>query len=386
MSAAHERLQALGRSVREALPQDSAVERQVQREAVQRLATRPQPETKWLAPSLVAGTLAAAAIAAVVLWPGQGSSPAEASPAVPVALAQYSNPERTEQSLSLDPATVAVAVAPPAVPSELVSDQDPQPVLLKDGSVEVKLGAPKRILAGPYEVIVEQGACLVAWNAERAALRIDVREGQIVLHGPTSKHTVVAGDSVRATLQEVVVSRFVKDVPGKSVRRAKSPSLGSARIGVLLAWQRLANEGKYKAAWAQVREQGILAHLGSLSRSELRTLATVTRLGGAAKQSVVVLETQRKRFAGTREAKRAAFLLGRQAEREHQSKRAVQWYREYLAASASGPLAEEARGRLMTVLAERGQRAQAKAVATRYLGDHPNGIYAERARRLVAPN
>jgi TolA-binding protein len=92
----------------------------------------------------------------------------------------------------------------------------------------------------------------------------------------------------------------------------------------------------------------------------------------------------RSRFPGTEQARSAAFRLGRVAfDQENDYADAARWFAAVLEEGDAGPLAAEARGRLMHAFVRAGDGARARQAAAEYLRSHPDGDYAPLARSLL---
>jgi hypothetical protein len=140
--------------------------------------------------------------------------------------------------------------------------------------------------------------------------------------------------------------------------------------------------GKFEQVVEEAERWGLDACLASASSSELALLADAARYTRRGDLSRQVLLAQRKRFAGSRRAAEAAFLLGRLAESPGGAG-AVSWFDAYLVEAPSGPYAPEALGRKMMLVEKMSGRAAAAKVAEEYLRRFPRGTYAQAARALL---
>jgi hypothetical protein len=112
-------------------------------------------------------------------------------------------------------------------------------------------------------------------------------------------------------------------------------------------------------------------------------LADLARFAGQHAAAAELLRTLRGRHTRSEEAATAAFLLGRlYADHLGERREAARWFAAYLAEKPQGPLAEEALGRRIAVLADDNPRA-ARPLAQDYLRQHPNGAWAAFARRVL---
>jgi outer membrane protein assembly factor BamD (BamD/ComL family) len=92
------------------------------------------------------------------------------------------------------------------------------------------------------------------------------------------------------------------------------------------------------------------------------------------------LLAERSRFAGSVEARGAAFVLGRMADDGGSRDEAIRWYDTYLAESPGGSFVAEALGRKLVALVESGDAVGARSVAKEYLRRFPHGAHAGYAR------
>ncbi|MGH1346181.1 MAG: tetratricopeptide repeat protein [Nannocystales bacterium] len=375
----HRGLRKLGAEVRRAQQQDAGVDRLRQRAAVvAAAAAAPQGHTAAWAPSFKwAGIGALAVAAAAVLWlRGEQAPPAQAkptpiasskrrAPAGPTIVSPSSNPDRS------DPANAPVSSSP---------------LQLASGTVELAPSAAREVVAGVHRIDVDADARVTfTWEPTADALDVRVEEGSVSVHVATATHIVVAGYQARVHGSEVVITSTRTISKGADETSDEGPSKAPRGVDGRRdqAWKRLAKDGRYVDALAQATGANALKKTGSLSKAELKLLADVARLGGAPQDSIAVLQTLRRRFPKSREARRAAFYLGRQAEREARLEDAATWYRTYLESNAQGSLRAEARGRLLGVLRRRGEHAAARSVAREVLQDDPQGTYVDLARKTL---
>src|SRR5262249_22003562 len=108
--------------------------------------------------------------------------------------------------------------------------------------------------------------------------------------------------------------------------------------------------------------------------TDLMVLADAARSGNRAPVAIRAYRAVRERFAGTDAAATAAFHLGQIAFDQGGSLGdARSGFSTYLAERPSGPLAQEALGRLLEVEDRAHARAAARSLAQRYLERFPNG-------------
>ena len=145
-------------------------------------------------------------------------------------------------------------------------------------------------------------------------------------------------------------------------------------------WRTLAAQGKHDEALAIARTAS-LEHTGA---EDLALLAETARHVGEVSTEEDALLLIRRRFAGTARAALAAFALGRlEFDKRHAHEKAAQWFGIYLKEQPRGPLAREARGRLIEASLEAGDRDRARKLAAEYLASYPSGPHATLARGLI---
>ena len=121
-----------------------------------------------------------------------------------------------------------------------------------------------------------------------------------------------------------------------------------------------------------------------LEASELWKLQDAARVAKATDISIKVLEGFRERFAGSKKAKIASFLLGKIAsDKKGELAVATTWFSTYLHEDPDGPLAEEALGRLIVLHEKTGNRKASKKAAKRYLRKYKNGSFEGVARSVA---
>lgn len=367
--ADHDGLRQIGAEVRSAQHQDAGADRLRQRAAVVAAAhaaaatSRRSHGLAWAG----AGALALAAVAA--LWLQRGERPATDPAPAAVANSVLPSPPGTGNTIERPrpPQTHAPAAAAHAPTASA-------PLELASGAVELAPDAAREVVAGPHRIDVGSDDRVVfTWDPAEHILEVRVEDGSVDLHVATATHIVTAGHQARVQGSEVVITstRSIARAPDKADRRRST------------AWKRLAEDGRFVDALAQAKRAGTLKQAASISKSDLKLLADVTRLGGAPEKSTAVLQTLRRRFPKSREARRAAFYLGRQAEREARLEDATSWYRSYLEGTAQGSLRAEARGRLLGVLRRRGESSAARSVAREVLQRDPEGAYLDLARKTL---
>lgn len=431
------RFDELGAEVRE-IEDRLAEDLSADRAAFLERATKPRAvERSWARPAAIGGAIgafAAAAIAALVLWPGEDLTfeidgrPGEIGTWVAA-------PEDEQRHIEFSDETTFV-LAPNTHARVLEAGDSEARIVIERGSTNVKVThAADRtwsVLVGPFDVRVVGTKFDVAWDVERETFSIRLFEGAVEVSGPLldGSRPVRAGEALTVSLQESraeLVLEEPEDGHEESIARvadesaieatpieqtveqapAEEPSLEAPAeersIGAspvpgeteradqatppeapaAPAWQALASEGRYRDAIAAADVEAILR---DAEPRELLRFGDVARLGARPDIAERAYRAVRTRApAGSRGAN-AAFALGRLAfDSAHDYVAAAEWFRTYLREAPGGALAQEALGRQMEAEARAGNAAGAAQTASRYLERHPDGPHAGLARTLVAP-
>jgi hypothetical protein len=318
---------------------------------------------------------------------------------------------------------------------------------LEDGRAHLQVvhrpGARWSVEAGPFVVLVTGTTFDVGWSGADGVLRVRLLAGVVVVRGPLTHGgvTLQPGQELEAHPDDGVL-RIVPASPGtaglgsneapapgppvvpsgtapavvtpsatpaaadgpaphpaevpsgQSARAKRPPPAGGradARDGASGAalgadWSRRIANGDFDTIVSEVEERGSARCLRELPSDRLAALGDAARYGGRVELARRAFIAQRERFAGTRAAEEAAFLLGRLAEDGHERRAtALGWYDLYLDEAPRGAYAAEALGRkLLLIDAEAEGRPEiVRAVARDYLGRYPTGPYASRARAIL---
>lgn len=168
--------------------------------------------------------------------------------------------------------------------------------------------------------------------------------------------------------------------PQEHLEPAVSSSAGVQPSASKRGWQQLARAGKFKAAYRLGRR----AQLASLPVDEALLLGDAARLSGETRAARHIYERVRSLHPGSDAAAAAAFACGRlQFDQRAAYSDAARWFELYLREREAGPLAREARGRLVEALVKSGQHAAATRAAQTYLSTYPTGPHAAFARRVL---
>lgn len=387
-----EPLEQLGREVARTLGDGPGPQRRRrQRRAVARLTTLPERHgawRMWFAPLAVAAAL-------LCLWlvrPGGRDAPLTAQVGErPFAAGAWLSARQEPLTLAFSDRS-RVVLAPRAA-ARLVQVEAARVELgLERGRLDLDVAHMPdrtwRVVAGPYTVDVLGTAFSVEWQPEQLTLTVAVTRGSVHVRGgnlPDEGNRLHADQrlEVRETATPAVAAATVAtpiELPEPPAAQPEAPP----RARPEPSWRRSLDAGDHAAAIAALEREGLSIQLARLDADDLDRVAHSARLAGAAGPAREALLTLRRRFPRDPRARTAAFLLGRVAlDLAGEKTEAAAWFATYLQQQPNGPLAEEARGRLLLLLRDAGDDARARAAAQDYLEHHPDGSRAAQARALI---
>jgi hypothetical protein len=212
-------------------------------------------------------------------------------------------------------------------------------------------------------------------------LRIDQKQGRVAVEA-ASAVTAPASTIEPPAAAPPPELEAPKALPPQEepVRQARARSHKARQAEA--SWSSLVSAGRFARVLGAAEERGLDSVYQRASLDDLEALADAARYAQRPSVAREALTAMRRRFAGTKPAKQAAFLLGRLVEDES-APSALQWYDRYLAEEPHGIHASQALGRRMLILYRRGDAAQAGSTAREYLARFPDGPHAESARKIV---
>ena len=251
-----------------------------------------------------------------------------------------------------------------------------------------------QVTAGAYRVRVTGTRFAVLLNPSADGLTVQLTEGSVEVTGPGGAANVSAGQELRAgpggfSFAPAPSTTTADEAPAKGVRRAEDgPAPGpselprvDAAVVPARSWRGLARRARYDEALAAAVAGDFSAACGGLSATDVMLLGDVARLAGDVTRAEQAYGRALARFP---KLERPAFALGLVAfEARRDYRGAASWFTRYLREHPSGPLASEASGRLLESLQRAGETARARAVATTYLRQYPDGAHAALARSLA---
>ncbi len=281
-------------------------------------------------------------------------------------------------------------------------------VVLSRGHLEAAVtkgtGRVWRYAAGPWTVRVVGTRLSVDWAPARADVAVGVTEGEVEVTGPglATPRRVRAGEQWRSEpraasaggapaepavdagprVMETVELTWEDLAPVAKVDAGtRARAVAARQVDAGLGWQALLAQGLRAEALTAAGQVGALAHPEQLSDAEALDLADEARHARRPEVAHALLAVVAARGAG--DAAEASFLLARMAVEGRDFTAAEVALRRSLALDASGPFAEQARGRLIEVLQHGPGGPPLLEAAREYLAHSPGGSWAGAARAVL---
>jgi hypothetical protein len=308
----------------------------------------------------------------------------------------------------------AVSLSPGAHASLQHVDALGARVALTGGSAYVDIthrpGAHWSFEAGPFAIAVTGTAFRFGWNAALEELDVDMDRGSVEVSGPLSDGGLALRSGqhliVRVRDRETLIRDRDPAPPGGPPVQALAP-LANPEVGALPAsaspspprgtspprlpasyaaadpdWPAMLANGDFETIVRQAERRGLDECMATASTTELAALADAARYSRHDDIARRALLAQRSRFPGSAAARDAAFLLGRLEETVKNPVAGIDWYDRYTREGGGGTYASEAMGRKMLLVEQVSGAARARAAATNYLSQFPDGEYSAKARAL----
>jgi ferric-dicitrate binding protein FerR (iron transport regulator) len=255
------------------------------------------------------------------------------------------------------------------------------------------------VTAGPYTIEVTGTAFDVGWVAASEELDLRLHDGSVVVRGPSLPDglKVSAGQRLsahaatgEAELSSLLAPQPTPDAPAAGpsppateAPKAEAPVEARSTPRPMPTWSEMLADGNFRGVVDAAGARGIDATLGRAPLADVVALADAARYLQERALARRGLLAERSRFAGSAEARGAAFVLGRMADDGGARDDAIRWYDVYLGESPRGPFAAEALGRKLVALVESGDTVGAQVVAKEYLARFPHGAHAAYAHDHV---
>jgi ferric-dicitrate binding protein FerR (iron transport regulator) len=297
----------------------------------------------------------------------------------------------------------------------LSTESDGPKVAIDDGEARVRVfhreGTRWLFDAGPFTIVVKGTSFVVRWSESDKWLRLYLKSGSVAVSGPlpSGELMVREGQELSVRLREgEIVLRDDEDAraldwdrrsepqraapepppaPGTAPEPAPAEARSTAsprhREESARDWSRKLAEGKIKQIVEEAQALGDAAFDNGTS-ADLDALGDAARYTGKDDLARRAYLAQRRRFANSPRAARAAYLMGRLEEAAGHSGKALEWFDGYLRDAPSGTYASEALGAKMGVLQRVYGNDKARPVAEEYLRRFPGGSYSAAAQALAA--
>lgn len=263
-----------------------------------------------------------------------------------------------------------------------------------------------QVSAGPFLVQVVGTSFDVEWGPDEDLFVLRLHKGKVNLSGCVfgSGRSVVAGETVTASCKsrhyEIATRSAQSEAKARVAEAALAPTSSAQPTDAKAApavvggdtpaqarapsWRKLARAGKYAEAIEAATLAGFNDELDKASAEDLSLLGDAARFAGKPRKAILAYEKLRSRYSGTSRAATAAYSLARtHFDQQGAYGQAARWFQTYLTEQPSGPLAREARGRLMESLNRSGDTAGARRIAEGYLKRYPSGPHAPLAESLL---
>jgi hypothetical protein len=249
--------------------------------------------------------------------------------------------------------------------------------------------------AGPFVVRVTGTSFGMTWNPEQDRFDLRVEHGSVTVQAPVANSPIPVRSgqwlTIRTRSNEVLIRDLTTPTPEplEALRSAPVPSAAAAsapsadRAERPRDWAEQLANGQFDAIVQDAQRRGLSVSLRQSSAEELAALADAARYTRRNDIAREALTATRRRFAGSRRAVDAAFLLGRLAEAQHDEGGALAYFETYLAEAPGGTYASEALGRKMAIVQQSRGSVSARPLAEAYLARYPNGTYAPAARAIL---
>lgn len=295
-----------------------------------------------------------------------------------------------------------LALAPGSHARVFTLGTDGAHVGLERGSVDVhvvhRASTHWTLDAGPFAVQVTGTRFELSWDAATETMVVELKEGSVVVKGcglgPNGQR-VSAGQRLRASCSDRELAVAATATPTVTPP-APSPSTMPAHVEPVAAVEPAdaappePPPGRQSAPVSPRGAKQVDAAPPAPSKgAQAPSLELLWRAGEARythdfATAEALLREARVRFAGSDDAARAAFELGRIAfDVRHDSAEAAEWFERYLLERPNGELAREALGRAVETRMLTSD-ARARELASRYLATYPDGPHAALARKITS--
>ena len=281
-----------------------------------------------------------------------------------------------------------VTVADASKVSLLALDRTHVELELELGRVDLAVthgtGRTWLVHAGDYVVRVVGTKLRVSRTPQ--LVEVEVTEGIVEVRGPGGSSRQVRAPEVwrnvvspspepEITEDPVVVQALKPNEAAHKLEPAATPTV--------VSWRTFFEQGAYAQAMAAAQTQGILNNAEEANVADVMSLATAARLTGQSTEAARLLRLGIAK-SGPHQAE-AAFLLGRLELQRGRQREAAEAFEKSVSLAPTGPVGDEAWGRLLETVSELHEVDWLHRTAEQYLSHFPQGASAERAKKALRP-
>jgi TolA-binding protein len=251
------------------------------------------------------------------------------------------------------------------------------------------------VLAGEFDVTVTGTRFDATWDPDRRELTVAMSEGTVRVSGPCVHEDLSAPNRKTfscgpAPAVSAPAAPTLAAAPALTAAPTSPSSPPSAAVTASDA-PRAASRDAAKAVVARstpgastrAGDSTPTARASESNGPSTLERADAARLAGDSRGARALYAQARAERPGSREAVKAAFLLGRLAEDAGDVAEAARWYDVVGREGEGGPLAQDALGRTIELEQRQGHTSRARALAERYLAAHPRGPHSSYARSVL---
>lgn len=344
---------------------------------------------------MLAGTMAAVAVAVVVTWGMLRPVPLTFETRAHPGYAQsHALIVAEDESIEVVFSEGSVVRLRPRTRLRVGADHDNGvDLVLESGGIDVTVVADSvtawRVEAGPYHVSLTGASIAAQWREDAGIFEIEPQLGRAMVRGPHIEGTRALDAGERLVIettspvvavpavQDERISDLVVSDPVDLVETDAEPDLEDSESGAgprsrtgrqrghnkrpqpeppkaaEASWRELVRAGSYKQAMRAAEAAGfsrLCATVDSGALLELADVGRYTRRPARAKEALLAL---RRRFPGTNDAAKAAFDLGRLVPRRGgHCRESTKWFRVYLRERPTGSMTDAASRRIEECVTE----------------------------------
>lgn len=213
-------------------------------------------------------------------------------------------------------------------------------------------------------------------------LRIDQKQGRVAIEPAASEPAAPALLDEPLHPAPPATPPAAEPPPPEAPAGQAPPARAHKSRHAEATWSSLVSAGQFVRVLDAAQARGLSSVYQRASLEDLEALADAARYAQRPSVAREAYLAMRGRFARSKPARQAAFLLGRLVEDESAAS-ALEWYDRYLAEEPRGVHASQALGRRMLILYRQGKEDEAASTAREYLASFPGGPHAASAKKIV---